>query len=50
MNIPIEDIYVKQDDKIELYVIGYEAMGESIIFNIAGKFLGVIDCYKINRK
>ncbi|WP_294403284.1 hypothetical protein [uncultured Clostridium sp.] len=46
MNIPIEDIYVKQEDEIKLYVIGYESMGESIIINIAEKFFGVIDCYK----
>lgn len=46
MNIPIEDIYVSNSDEIQLYIIGYESMGESIVLNIANKFFGVIDCYR----
>lgn len=41
-----EDIFIDDNDKIEINVVGYKKRGESIIFSIGNKFMGVIDCYK----
>lgn len=46
--IPVRDLYLDNNAYLDLYVIGYESMGESIIINIDNKFIGVIDCYKTN--
>lgn len=43
-----DDIYIDQADHLHLHVIGYKNEGESIVFHIGNKFLGVIDCYKDN--
>lgn len=41
-----EDIFIDENDNIEICVVGYEKRGESIVISIGKKFLGVIDCYK----
>lgn len=41
-----EDIFIDDDDKIEIFVIGYKTRGESIVISIGNKFTGVIDCYQ----
>lgn len=41
-----DDIFINDDDKIEIYVVGYKKRGESIIISIGDKFIGVIDCYR----
>lgn len=41
-----DDIFINKHDKIEIYIIGYQKRGESIIISIGNKFVGVIDCYK----
>lgn len=38
--------FIDEHSRVELYVIGYKSMGESLILNIANQFYGVIDCYK----
>ncbi|NMH67931.1 hypothetical protein HF072_03925 [Bacillus sp. RO3] len=38
-----------KNDQLEVYVVGYENAGESIIISIKNKFVGVIDCYKTDR-
>lgn len=37
---------IKLDDTLDVYVVGYKTMGESIILNFANKFYGLIDCYE----
>lgn len=41
-----KNLFIKEKDNIDLYIIGYKSMGESIILNIANQFVGVIDCYR----
>lgn len=41
-----EDIFIDDRDKVEIYVVGYQKRGESIIISIGDKFIGVIDCYR----
>ncbi|WP_291628078.1 hypothetical protein [Clostridium sp.] len=43
-----DDIWITKDDYLNVYIIGYENQGESIIISIGDKFIGVIDCYKVN--
>lgn len=35
MYIPKKEIYINRNDAIELYIIGYESMGESIVLNVS---------------
>ncbi|MPQ42513.1 hypothetical protein [Clostridium tarantellae] len=42
-----DNVEITENDFITLYVIGYESQGESIIFSVGDKFLGVIDCFKV---
>lgn len=45
--IPQDDLYITEKDMLKIYVIGYQAKGESIIVSLGdNKFVGVIDCYK----
>lgn len=43
-----ESIEIGENDYLNLYVIGYRNQGESIILSIGNKFVGVIDCFKVN--
>lgn len=42
-----DNILIDKDDYLNIYVIGYENQGESIIVSIGNKFIGVIDCFKV---
>lgn len=35
-----------KNDRLEMYIVGYENAGESIILSIKNKFVGVVDCFK----
>ncbi|GEN35348.1 hypothetical protein [Aneurinibacillus danicus] len=41
--------FIKLNDKLSIYVIGYEKKGESILVNFADKFFGVVDCYRTSQ-
>lgn len=41
------DIFINGNDYIELYIIGYQSKGESIVINIANQFVGIIDSYYV---
>lgn len=43
-----DNILITQDDYLNVYIIGYENQGESIIVSVGDKFIGVIDCFKVN--
>lgn len=45
-----DDMEITEDDILQLYIVGYENKGESIILSIGNKFLGVIDCFKVGDK
>lgn len=41
-----DSIIIDPTDCLEVYIIGYEWQGESVIISIGDKFLGIIDCFK----
>jgi len=41
--------FVKLNDKLSIYIIGYETAGESILINFADSFFGVVDCFKTTK-
>lgn len=43
-----DNILINKDDYLKVYIIGYENQGESIILSVGDKFIGVIDCFKVN--
>lgn len=42
-----DNILITKDDYLNLYIIGYENQGESIILSIGDKFIGIVDCFKV---
>lgn len=37
---------IKLNDTLDVYVIGYKSLGESIVINLSNKFCGIIDCFE----
>lgn len=38
--------FIKINDELSVYIVGYETAGESIIINLGDKFFALIDCFK----
>ncbi len=41
-----KNLYINDSSSIDLYIVGYKSMGESIIINIDNQIVGVIDSYQ----
>ncbi|MED1863959.1 MBL fold metallo-hydrolase [Fictibacillus nanhaiensis] len=41
-----EAIHISKNAFLDLYVIGYKSMGESIVLNLDNQFIGIVDSYK----